>query len=129
MADCAVRLDKWLWAARFFKTRALSLAAIEAGRVAVNGERAKPSRHLKAGDHVVVRRPPWQHEVVVRGLDDRRGPASAAAMLYAETPESVARREKLQIEIKAAPPPAFKGRPTKKTRRDYEKWLAQPDPD
>ncbi len=129
MADPLVRLDKWLWAARFFKTRALSLAAINAGRVEVEGDRAKPSRHVKLGDRVVVRRPPWEHEVVVKGLDDKRGPASAAAKLYAETPESIARREKLQLELKATPPPVFKGRPTKKTRRDYEKWLAQPDPD
>ena len=129
MADPLVRLDKWLWAARFFKTRALSLAAINAGRVEVDGDRAKPSRHVKLGDRVVVRRPPWEHEVVVKGLDDKRGPASAAARLYAETAESIARREKLQLELKATPPPVFKGRPTKKTRRDYEKWLAQPDPD
>ena len=129
MADPLVRLDKWLWAARFFKTRALSLAAINAGRVEVDGDRAKPSRHVKLGDRVVVRRPPWEHEVVVKGLDDKRGPASAAAKLYAETAESIARREKLQLELKATPPPVFKGRPTKKTRRDYEKWLAQPDPD
>jgi len=129
VADPLVRLDKWLWAARFFKTRALSLAAINAGRVEVDGDRAKPSRHVKLGDRVVVRRPPWEHEVVVKGLDDKRGPASAAAKLYAETAESIARREKLQLELKATPPPVFKGRPTKKTRRDYEKWLAQPDPD
>jgi len=112
VADPLVRLDKWLWAARFFKTRALSLTAINAGRVEVEGDRAKPSRHVKIGDRVVVRRPPWEHEVVVKGLDDKRGPASAAAKLYAETPESVARREKLQLELKAAPPPVFKGRPT-----------------
>jgi ribosome-associated heat shock protein Hsp15 len=129
VADPLVRLDKWLWAARFFKTRALCLAAINAGRVEVDGDRAKPSRHVKVGDRLVVRRPPWEHEVLVKGLDDKRGPASAAARLYAETPESVARREKLRLELKAAPPPVFKGRPTKKTRRDYEKWLAQPDPD
>jgi ribosome-associated heat shock protein Hsp15 len=129
VADPLVRLDKWLWAARFFKTRALCLTAINAGRVIVDGDRAKPSRHVKAGDRIVVRRPPWEHEVVVQGIDDKRGPASAAAKLYAETAESLARREKMQLELKAAPPPVFKGRPTKKTRRDYEKWLAQPDPD
>jgi ribosome-associated heat shock protein Hsp15 len=129
LADTVVRLDKWLWAVRFFKTRALSLTAINAGRVEVEGERAKPSRHVKVGDRVNVRRPPYEHEVIVKSLDDKRGSASVAAKLYAETPESIVRREKLQLELKAQPAPTFKGRPTKKTRRDYEKWLAQPDPD
>jgi ribosome-associated heat shock protein Hsp15 len=122
-----MRLDKWLWAARFYKTRSLAVAAIEAGHVTVNGERAKPAKMLKAGDSVVVRRPPFEHAIVVKGLSERRGSGADAALLYEETAESRARRTVLAAEMKAMPSPHFKGRPTKKTRRDYEKWLQQPD--
>jgi ribosome-associated heat shock protein Hsp15 len=122
-----MRLDKWLWAARFYKTRSLAVTAIEAGHVAVNGERAKPAKMLKVGDAVVVRRPPFEHAVVVKGLSERRGSGADAALLYEETAESRARRTVLAAEMKAMPGPQFKGRPTKKTRRDYEKWLQQPD--
>ena len=122
-----MRIDKWLWAARFFKTRTLAAQAIEAGHVSVNGERAKAAKMVKPGDSVVVRRPPFEHAVVVKGLSERRGPASEAALLYAETEESRARRSVLAAEMKALPSPRFKGRPTKKTRRDYEKWLRESD--
>ena len=122
-----MRVDKWLWAARFFKTRTLAAGAIAAGHVAVNGERAKPAKELRPGDQVVVRRPPFEHTVVVKALSERRGPASEAALLYDETPESRARRTVLAAEMKAMPAPRFKGRPTKKTRRDYEKWLRSSD--
>jgi ribosome-associated heat shock protein Hsp15 len=122
-----MRIDKWLWAARFFKTRTLAAQAIEAGHVSVNGERAKAAKMVKPGDRVVVRRPPFEHAVVVKGLSERRGPASEAALLYAETEESRARRSVLAAEMKALPSPRFKGRPTKKTRRDYEKWLRESD--
>ena len=122
-----MRIDKWLWAARFFKTRTLAVAAIAAGHVTVNGERAKPAKELRPGDQVVVRRPPFEHTVVVKALSERRGPASEAALLYDETPESRARRTVLAAEMKAMPAPRFKGRPTKKTRRDYEKWLRSSD--
>ena len=122
-----MRVDKWLWAARFFKTRTLAVAAIAAGHVTVNGERAKPAKELRPGDQVVVRRPPFEHTVVVKALSERRGPASEAALLYDETPESRARRTVLAAEMKAMPAPRFKGRPTKKTRRDYEKWLRSSD--
>ena len=124
-----MRLDKWLWAARFFKTRAAAVEAIAAGRAAVNGERAKPAKMLKAGDRLVVRRPPFEHAVVVKALSDKRGPASVAAQLYEESEESRARRAVLAAEMKAAPQPRFKGRPTKKTRRDYERWLRSGDED
>jgi len=124
-----LRLDKWLWAARFFKTRALSVEAIEGGRVSVNGDRAKPAKEVRVGDALTVRRPPFEHAIVVKGLSDKRGPAAEAALLYEETGESKARRAVLTAEIKSLPQPRFKGRPTKKTRRDYEAWLRSGDED
>ncbi|HXZ48204.1 MAG TPA: S4 domain-containing protein [Usitatibacter sp.] len=122
-----MRLDKWLWAARFFRTRTLAAEAIAAGHVSVNGERAKAAKALREGDRVVVRRPPFERTVVVRSLAERRGPAPEAARLYEESPESLARAAALAAEMKALPAPRFKGRPTKKTRRDYEKWLHSGD--
>jgi len=122
-----MRLDKWLWAARFFKTRTLAADAVTGGRVSINHEHAKPAKEVKAGDVVAIRRPPFEHVVVVKTLSDKRGPAAAAAMLYEETEESRARRTVLAAEMKAMPQPRFKGRPTKKTRRDYEAWLRQGD--
>ncbi|HEX4782446.1 MAG TPA: S4 domain-containing protein [Usitatibacter sp.] len=122
-----MRVDKWLWAARFYKTRSLSSQAIEAGHVVVNGERAKPAKLLKPGDEVAVRRPPFEHAIVVKALSEKRGSASDAALLYEETAESRARRTALAAQMKASPQPHFKGRPTKKTRRDYEKWLRGSD--
>ena len=118
-----VRLDKFLWAARFFKTRALAAEAIDTGRVSVNGEKAKPAKTVRVGDALAIRRPPYENVVLVRALSDRRGSAPEAQALYEETAESRARREQISAEMKAAGPPVFKGRPTKKTRRDYLKWL------
>ena len=122
-----MRLDKWLWAARFFKTRTLAVEAIEGGRVSVNGERAKPAKEVRIGDLISIRRPPFEFVVNVRGLSDKRGPATVAAALFEETEESRARRTVLAAEMKSLPQPRFKGRPTKKTRRDYEKWLRSGD--
>jgi ribosome-associated heat shock protein Hsp15 len=122
-----MRLDKWLWAARFYKTRSVAVEAIDAGHISVNGERAKPAKMLKLGDVVVVRRAPFQHTVAVKGLSDKRGNATIAATLFEETEESRARRTVLAAEMKSIPQPRFKGRPTKKTRRDYERWLRQGD--
>jgi len=124
-----VRLDKWLWAARFFKTRTLAVEAIEGGRVSVNEDRAKPAKEVKVGDRISIRRPPFEHVVLVKALSDKRGPASVAALLFEETEESRARRTVLAAEMKSMPQPRFKGRPTKKTRRDYEAWLRQGDED
>jgi ribosome-associated heat shock protein Hsp15 len=122
-----MRLDKWLWAARFFKTRSLAVEAIEGGRVSVNGDRAKPAKEVRVGDELSIRRPPFEHVVSVLELSDKRGGAPEAAKLYAETAQSKARRETLTTEMKSLPQPRFKGRPTKKTRRDYEKWLRSGD--
>jgi ribosome-associated heat shock protein Hsp15 len=126
-----MRVDKWLWAARFFKTRSLAAEAIAAGHISVNGERAKPAKALRAGDGVEIRRPPFVHSIVVKALSERRGPASEAQALYEETPESRSRREQVATEMRSAgAAPRFPGRPTKKDRRDYEKWLrSNPDDD
>ena len=124
-----MRLDKWLWAARFFKTRTLAVEAIEGGRVSLNGDRAKPAKDVKIGDRLSIRRPPFEQVLVVRALSDQRGPASVAQALYEETAASRAKRDAVVAELKAMPPSAFKGRPTKKTRRDYEKWLYAQDED
>jgi ribosome-associated heat shock protein Hsp15 len=121
--DGRVRLDKWLWAARFFKTRSLASEAIAGGKVQVNGDRAKRARPLQVGDEVRVRQGPYEFLVVVRALSARRGPASAAAELYEERPESVAAREAMAIQLKtlhAAFVPE-KGRPTKRDRRAIER--------
>ena len=118
-----MRVDKWLWAARFFKSRSLAVTAIDGGKVTVNGERVKPSRDLKSGDRVRVRLGPYEHAVIVRAVSDRRGPAAQAALLYEETAESRAAREKLHWQLKHAAPVivAGEGRPTKKDRRDLNK--------
>lgn len=118
-----MRIDKWLWAARFFKTRSLAAQAIAAGHVTVEGERAKAARALRVGERVVVRRAPCEHTVIVKALSERRGPARAAAALYEETEASRAQRAALAAQMKSQPLPRFRGRPTKKTRREYERWL------
>jgi len=118
-----MRLDKWLWAARFYKTRSLAAEAIAAGHVSVNGERAKAAKALRAGDAVEIRRAPYTHAIVVKALSERRGPAVEAQALYEETVESRARRTQLAAELKSFSPPRFPGRPTKKDRRDYERWF------
>jgi ribosome-associated heat shock protein Hsp15 len=118
-----MRLDKWLWAARFYKTRSLAAEAIAAGHVSVNGERAKAAKALREGDALEIRRAPHVQSVVVKALSERRGPAIEAQKLYEETEESRARRAQLSAELKAFAPPRFPGRPTKKDRRDYERWF------
>jgi ribosome-associated heat shock protein Hsp15 len=118
-----VRLDRWLWAARFFKTRALAAAAVAGGKVHVNGTRAKPAKQLQAGDSLRVRVGPYEWLVTVRGLSERRGPPKTAHALYDEAPEGRAARERLAEQHKIAPAPAYqgKGRPTKKERREIER--------
>ena len=120
-----VRIDKWLWAARFFKTRSLAAEAIAAGKVEVNDERAKPAKLIQLGDTVSVRLGPYVHVVRVRGISERRGPATVAATLYEETAESSAARAKLAEQLRLAPA-AFvyeeKGRPTKRDRREIDRF-------
>ena len=118
-----IRLDKWLWAARFFKTRSLAADAVETGKVEVNGERAKRAKQLQVGDSLRIRLGPYHHLVTVRALSERRGPASVAATLYEESAEGRRTREAMQVQVKAAQsvPGYERGRPTKKDRRDIEK--------
>ncbi|MCX7142230.1 MAG: RNA-binding S4 domain-containing protein [Proteobacteria bacterium] len=119
LQDERQRIDKWLWAARFFKTRGLAAKAVDGGRVRVNGEGAKPSRILKIGDELSVRVGEYEWVVEVKTLSRQRGPAAQAALLYAEREDSRARREAAQAQRKAQPHPAagVKGRPTKRNRR------------
>ena len=115
----AVRLDKWLWAARFFKTRGLATEAVAGGRVHLNGARVKPARDVRAGDTVEVNVADVKWAIVVTALSDKRGPASVAATLYAETPESAAGRERHAAERRLARPLGAElgERPTKQARR------------
>jgi ribosome-associated heat shock protein Hsp15 len=121
--DGRVRLDKWLWAARFFKTRALAAEAVEGGKVQVNGDRPKRARPLQVGDEIRVRLGPYEHTITVRALSARRGPASEAVGLYEETAASRTAREALAIQLKSlhAVFGPDKGRPSKKDRRDIQR--------
>ncbi len=123
MTENSIRLDKWLWAARFFKTRAVATQAITAGRVDVNDMPAKPAKALAVGDRLRVHKPPYAFLIRVLVLSEQRGPAKQAATLYEEDPEGKAARERLAHQLRIAPTPAFdgKGRPTKRDRRDLER--------
>jgi ribosome-associated heat shock protein Hsp15 len=127
------RLDKWLWAARFYKTRALATDEIDKGRVRVNEQIVKPARELKPGDLVELRQGVVLRTVLVRGLSAVRGPAPVAQQLYEETPASIAAREAAAERRRLAPEPANaieQGRPTKRDRRqlaDWNRWSASVD--
>jgi ribosome-associated heat shock protein Hsp15 len=131
----SLRLDKWLWAARLAKTRALAVEQIERGRVLVNGQPAKPSRELKVGDRLELRLGHDVRLLVVRGLSMQRGPAPVAQALYEETAESLATRAAAAERRRLAPEPAAaqtQGRPTKRDRRDlvdWQRWSASIDDD
>jgi ribosome-associated heat shock protein Hsp15 len=117
------RVDKWLWAARFYKTRSLAAEAIAGGKVQVNGERVKRAKPLQVGDEVRIRQGAYEHQVVVRELSNHRGPATRAAELYEEKPASRAAREALALQLKSLHH-AFvpdRGRPTKKDRREINR--------
>ncbi len=130
-----VRLDKWLWAARFFKTRSLAADEIVKGRVQVNDNAAKASRELHVGDRVAFRQGSGARTVVVLGLSEQRGPAPVAQALYQETAESIEHRERAAVERRLGAEPALsidQGRPTKRDRRqlaDWNRWSASVEPD
>ncbi len=118
-ASEGLRIDKWLWAARFFKTRALAIQAVNGGKVHVNGQRVKPARTVHPGDMLTIRKGPYELEVRVRTVAGRRGPARDAQQLYEETEESRDRRQELQAQqrARATPTPQRGHRPNKKERR------------
>ena len=126
-----MRLDKWLWAARFFKTRSLAQRAIAAGRVKLNDERVKPAHELRIGHSVVVRVGDFDWRIQVRALSEKRGPAAEARKLYEESEAGRAERER-RMDLRrwgAEPARALKGRPTKRDRRLIEKLpVLEPDP-
>jgi ribosome-associated heat shock protein Hsp15 len=135
-----MRIDKWLWTARFYKTRTLASEETVKGRVEVNGQEVKPARELKIGDKVSLRQLSVIRTVVVKGFSNVRGPAPAAQQLYAETPESIQAREKAAEQRRLAPEPALsieQGRPTKRGRRELDdarrgwgdRWSASVDGD
>jgi len=123
-----VRFDKWLWAARFYKTRTLAAQAIDAGQARVGDERVKPAHAVRIGERVTVRRQGLLWEADVIALSDRRGSAADAALLYRESAESVATRERAIAERQAAlaAQTRFTGRPTKRNRRKLEDFLNEP---
>lgn len=134
-----LRVDKWLWAARFYKTRSLATEEIGKGRVEVNGAQVKPARDLKVGDSVTLRQGPVTRTVVVKGLSNMRGPAPVAQQLYEETEDSVKARQQAAEQRRLSPEPAHSiehGRPTKRGRRELDdakswgdRWSASVDED
>lgn len=120
----SVRLDKWLWAARFYKSRTLAVTAIEAGRVLVGDDRAKPARLIKVGDRLKINREQEKFELVVRGISEQRKSAPLARLLYEETPESMLARQTVAENRRffSEPSQDIAGRPTKRNRRALERW-------
>ncbi len=122
--DVLLRLDKWLWCARFYKTRSIASDAIKTGKITANGERAKPSKSVKPGDILNIRKGPYRYAITVLGLAKSRQSATGASLLFKESPESISERELLasQLKAEAALTPSTKGRPSKKDRRSIIKF-------
>ena len=120
----SVRLDKWLWAARFFKSRTLAVAAIEAGRVLVADDRAKPARFVKVGERLKITREQEKFELVIRGITEQRKSAPLSRLLYEETPESLLARQTITENRRFYNEPSqdIAGRPTKRHRRALDSW-------
>ena len=122
------RVDKWLWAARFYKTRSIAADAVDSGKVLVNGAHVKPAKPLKPGDELLIRVPGADYTVLVQALSDRRGPAPEAAKLYAETEDS--KRKRAEAKLTRVPPEPtlfIRGRPTKRTRRQLDRFRRSDD--
>ena len=124
--DERTRIDKWLWAARFFKTRSLAADAVDSGKVLINGAKIKPARALKVGEALEIRTPGALYVVHVKALSAKRGPAAQAALLYEETEPSKQARAQARLEHTAHPDAYIKGRPTKRVRRVLHKVRGQP---
>jgi len=124
-----MRIDKWLWAARFFKTRSLATQAVEGGKVKLNGTRVKPAKEIRPGDRILIHIGSYVWDVTVLALSDRRGPAPEARCLYAEDEASRLRRQQQLAErrLLANPGAGLKGRPTKRSRRLIHRFTAGPD--
>ncbi len=122
--DENLRLDKWLWAARFFKTRSLAAEAVSGGKIEINGERPKPSRIVRHGDQINIRRGPYEWTIIVKAIARRRASATQAQQLYEETEESLRKREAAIAQLKLQRPPEFDfpGRPSKKDRRAIQRF-------
>jgi len=122
--DEAIRIDKWLWAARFFKTRSLAAEAVSGGKVEINGDRAKPSRIVRVGDKLCVRRGPYEWTILVKAVARLRGPAPQAQLLYEETEESMQKRQTIAAQLKLEQPVEYDapGRPTKRDRREISRF-------
>ena len=129
MTDDKVRLDKWLWAARFFKTRALAAEAIKGGKIHLNGARAKSAQAVKPGDEMRIRKGPFEFTVIVKDISRIRGPAKLAGLLYEETAQSLAARERLaeQHRLLAAAGPQSGERPTTRQRRQIVRFTGRGD--
>ena len=121
-----MRIDKWLWAARFYKTRSIAQQAVEGGKVKLNGERVKPAKDVRVGDRLDLTIAAQDWTITVLALSDKRGPASVAQTLYEESPESRTRRAEQSAMRKLAAEPALQrvghGRPTKRERRQLDRW-------
>ena len=118
-----VRMDKWLWAARFYKTRSLAAEALSGGKVEVNGARAKPSRNVRIGDSLNIRRGPYTWIVIVKACSMQRGPSTEARLLYEETEDSIRKRQEVAAQLKLEQPQFGRtGRPSKKDRRTILKF-------
>jgi len=124
ISDIVIRLDKWLWCARFYKTRNIAANALKTGKVTANGDRAKPSKTVKPGDKLNIRKGPYHYAITVLDLAKSRKSAAGAALLYEESSESISERESLaaQLKAEAALTPTTKGRPSKKDRRSIIKF-------
>jgi len=124
--DERTRIDKWLWAARFFKTRSVAADAVDSGRILVNGVKVKPARAVKLGDELEIRTPSALYIVHVKELSAKRGPAAQAVRLYEETEQSKQARAQAKLEHIAHPDAHIRGRPTKRVRRVMHKVRGQP---